>query len=483
MGALGADAAALERLAGSMRAASRQLADVAIGLDRRVRATGWTGVDAARFERDWSTRHRAALLSLSQRCHRLARDLDGQAAEQRRASAAPVAQLPPSGPFPVLRPVRPADLSAFPPTELRFSGGVGVKVGFVSAGIDADVWLQELPDGRVRVTVAEAAEVGLEATVGATAELTIGGTSETTAPIGVHAGAGAALGSVLRRTWEVDRGEVTGLLARIAAAEAAERAGVPTGDPTRELHLTGHGGTWVARALGGAADSIAERITGIDPGLDDLAGELVTLPAPHRVETLAAVEVAAGAGAGGLHRLAPSGHVGVTGTVRAGRGRAGGTTSTIVEVQGGAAGTLSASLLSRLGVGLPGSVRELTTFRFELVESARGSHPDHLLVRATSRGDTTLDEVLVRVDLEPTPAGAAPGGVRGLVRDLAAGDLDGAVRHLLGPLGDVAPTSVVVTGARGELSGRTVTGGGSLSAVLGAGFSAHGQVLQVDRRG
>lgn len=91
--------------------------------------------------------------------------------------------------------------------------------------------------------------------------------------------------------------------------------------------------------------------------------------------------------------------------------------------------------------------------------------------------------MLVRVDLEPTPAGAAPGGVRGLVRDLAAGDLDGAVRHLLGPLGDVAPTSVVVTGARGELSGRTVTGGGSLAAVLGAGFSAHGQVLQVDRRG
>jgi len=483
MGALGADAAALERLAGSMRTASRQLSEVALGLERRTRATGWTGPDAARFERDWALRHRPALLALAHRSAGLASSLDHQAAEQRRASASSGPPAPPAPVPPTPRVRRPAPVSPFPRTEQRFSGGVGVKVGFVTAEFDGDLWLQELPDGRIRVTVMESAMIGAEATVGATAELTIGGTSSAPTPIGGQAGAGAALGGVLRRSWEVDPDEVPGLIARVIAAEAAERAGMPVGDPRGEIHIAGHGSTWFARALGGAADGITEHFTGVDPGFDDWAEGLVTLPAPDRVESLAAVELTAGAGFGALNRLAPSGHAGVTGTVRAGHASAGDTRSTIVEVQGGAAGTLSASLLGRLGVGLPGSEREHDTVRFELVESTRRGAPDHLVVKVTRTGESTLEELLVRVDLDAATRGdGSPGGVRGLIQHLASGDVDGAVRDLLGPLGDVVPTSVTVTGSRGELSGTTIGGGGSISAIAGLGLSANGQVLHVDRR-
>lgn len=139
MGALGADAAALERLAGSMRTASRQLSEVALGLERRTRATGWTGPDAARFERDWALRHRPALLALAHRSAGLASSLDHQAAEQRRASASSGPPAPPAPVPPTPRVRRPAPVSPFPRTEQRFSGGVGVKVGFVTAEFDGDL--------------------------------------------------------------------------------------------------------------------------------------------------------------------------------------------------------------------------------------------------------------------------------------------------------------------------------------------------------
>jgi hypothetical protein len=488
MGALGADAAALEDLAASMRAASRAVGDVALRLERHVRAAGWAGVDAARFERDWTVRQRPGLLQLSQHCGRMAGTLDRQAAEQRRASATPATPAPVArhDEHRDARPVGgPAPLPPLPRVEQRLSGGVEVKVGIVTASIEGDVWLQDLPGERVRVTVVETESVGLSAGLGASAELTVGGTSSTTTPTGGHLAADASLGGLLRRSWEADRDAVPGLLARVAAVEAAERVGLPIGDPRREVEIAGRGSGWLARNIGGLADGVAERLTGVDPGFDDRAQELVTLPAPDRVEALAEVELAAGAGFGLLGVLAPAGHLGGSTTLRAGRSASPGTSSTVVELQGGAAGALSATLLGRLGVGTPAAANAVDALRLELV-SPGGGGPDHVLVTRTRTGDSTLDELRIRVDLAPAPPAASRtgiGGLRGLVDHLTAGDLHGALRELAGPLGDVVPTSVNVAGGTAGLSGTTLRGGATASAGLGVGVTARGQVLRVDRGG
>jgi hypothetical protein len=491
VGRLGADVDALHDLASSMRAASRQLDDLAPGPGRRARTAGWRGPDADRFQRDWDLRHRPSLAALGERCSRLARELENQADEQRRASASPASArvalrdtaLP--GLQGTDRLPAPGRGAGAPLTEQRFLGGIEVKVGVVTAKLSGDVAIEQLDDGRVRVTVSETGGLGLAAGVGATATFSVGDhRSGSTPTTGAQADAQVGAAAVERRSWEVEQHAVTGLLTMIAAAEAFALAGPgnAVGPLTGPTSIGAPGTPSAVRAIGRLLDAAVERLSGTDPGVGDRMASLVTIPVPDRVEHLVQVDVAAGAGATLLGRDTPAASAAAAGTLRAGRSVGAAGTSSIVEYSGGLSASLSAALMGQLAVPLPADAGVISGVRLELVE-ANGDGPARLVAKLSQTTGSTLREVTVRADLGGTPSGPASATLRTALARLAGGDPTGAIAVLSGSTGGADLERVSISTSSAELSGTTVRGGGSITAGAGAGLTVRGQVLQLERQG
>ncbi|ACZ29535.1 hypothetical protein Xcel_0496 [Xylanimonas cellulosilytica DSM 15894] len=86
MSKLGADPAALRRLAATFERAGEGLEDDARSLARKIRSTGWDGADARRYMAAWDQEHKPSLISVASVFAGAAKSLRDEAAAQEQAS-------------------------------------------------------------------------------------------------------------------------------------------------------------------------------------------------------------------------------------------------------------------------------------------------------------------------------------------------------------------------------------------------------------
>jgi hypothetical protein len=455
---LGADPDHLRGVARSLRAAAGRLDALSIELARRLRSTEWRGPDAASFTRQWQAAHGPALAAAAGSLAEVARRTEREANEQERASAGGAIPAPPLGDRP----------SVSPPArrEDRFQGALDVRVGPVLTTLSGDLAIHHLDGDRRRVVLGQTAGAGATVGVGSAVDVGIGGPAGVAGiASGGSADARARAGVVLRRSWELDAHEIDDLLARVALEHGA--------GTTLRVHDP------LERAAA-VLDHAVEWVTGTDPGLETAARVGAGVPEPHRTERLVEVELS-GTAAMGLGAVAGGGaraH-GVS-ALRVGRGAGRSGSSTLVEYHGAATGALTSSLVRRLGISLPPDTHRGAAVRIELPDRTGPDAPGPALVRITSTTDTTLHDVVARVEL----GGPHTGGTRPLADAVVAlrrGDPGAAVAHLdrLSP----ATAQVTVTSTTGSLSGHTARAGATAGAGLGAGVTLRGHGLRVDRSG
>lgn len=88
----------VEELGRLLQDRSRDLEALASGIETRIRASSWQGVDADRFRNDWWPKHRAKLLTLGQELAGLGQSALNNASAQRAASDDAADQRPSGSP-------------------------------------------------------------------------------------------------------------------------------------------------------------------------------------------------------------------------------------------------------------------------------------------------------------------------------------------------------------------------------------------------
>ena len=463
---LGADPEQLRELSAALRAAARTLDQLGPGTERRIRAAGWHGPDALRFDGTWR-RCRRDLDDAAGRCREMSARIERQVDEQLTASQAH------SDTRPDTRSAAP--LPAFAPAETRYVGGIDVRLGPVVATLAGDLGIADLAGDTTRVTLAES--IGAGGAVSAGSGLAFSIADEVSSPVAASSGTADGrlrAGGVRRRTWDVPDDRVDDLV----VALAAERAGSTA--PTTVS---------AARGAGDVIDGLVRRVTGVDPGLGDRVDELVSPPPPERTETLVEVEAAAAgaiATAGGWFGAsgAASSTVRVgtaqVGTAQIGTAQVGtaqiGTarTTTIAEWSATSHGALTSAVVRRFGINLPDPLRMTANVRLELGDAPDGSR--QLDVRISGIDDERLDEVAARIEFTD-PAGGAM--AHDVLQRLGRGDLAGALASLTDA--EVQLEHVEVIASRGEIDGRSARAGGSAGAGPGIGFTLRGQRIDIER--
>lgn len=466
MSQLGADPDALREVAGSMRSASTELQQLATGIDRRTRATGWQGPDARRFHTDWDDRHRPALLRLARECGDLATTLDRQVREQQRASL---------------------DLLAVTPTgperEVRFSGSLEATVASVNVALQGEVSFEELDDGRVRVGFSKGAGVGVAGSGGATVDVGWGSDAQANLPsTGGQVEGKARIGAVERHSWVVDEDEVPWLLAKLAADHAQGPAGFEIMDPKLPDTSVGPFGlSWALRAGANLVDEGVELLTPWKTDLEEWADRLSRIPAPERSERLLQVEAVVSAGGAIGSVLGAGGNGAAQGSWRGGVGSTSDTTSVIAEFRGSVSGAVGGSMLRRFGLYLPADANAEVFQRFEYVD-VPGGHDRVLLTLSTTVG-SELEERTVRIDLDEDAPRRVSSGLRNGIERLTRGDLDGAGRSLAFVHEVIFNAEdVEVTERRAEVTSSNVRGKVKAGAGLSFGISARGRMVEIEGR-
>lgn len=462
MAQLGADAAALVQLGEQMRRAAGSLELICVQLDRRVRVAPWRGRDGERFRQGWSAAHRPQLLRSARELSRLSVELQRQAREQQHASqASPAIGTGGASPRPSTA-SRPSLLPPAPVSERRFLGDVEAKVGLVSVVLGGTLVLQQLAGGRTRVVHTEGASLGATIGAGASAQLSIGDETFVGAPTSsLQADATARIGPTLRRSWEVHDDEVESLLVRLAAQRAIQQG-------TGQRNPLGSAGALI--------DVASRRLTGYDPQLHDQLGEVLAPPRPERVERFTEVSLGGTVGAGLSGAVGAAGQLGTSGSIRAGVAErsADGSRSLVVETDQVSAAVLSSTLLSRLGVRLPGAASTLTDVRIEMPLGSPAGRP--MLVHASGGDGPSRTEVRVAVLADSTAVHAA---LLTSVQALRDGDLHGSLARLASV--DLAAARSEVHVGTVEVSGRSVRGGATVAAGAQVGITTRGQVLELTR--
>lgn len=463
---LGADPDHLRDLARSLRSAAGQLDTLSTGLARRARSAGWRGPDAEAFERRWQVEHRPRMQRVSEHLVELSRRADRHADEQVHASAGAPGRVDPRTQLSTPAARSTSSMPVLPRAEDRYSGGVDLRVGPVVGTLSGDLTLQRLDGDRVRVVFARSVGAGAALSAGATAGLAVGGAGGAGAPTsGVAADGRVRVAGLERRAWEVHESRVDDLLARLALEQGATAA-VRHPDPVG--------------ALAGGLDAAAERLLGRDPGLDLAAALTTSLPAPTRRDLLAEVEVSGAVGLG-LGAIAGVGaRAGGVTALRAGTSTSASGQATVVEYQGSSTGTLTSTLLRRLGVQLPADVHRALNVRLEL-PSASDAGASQLMVRVSAITDERIDDVVTRVTLPDGADTSATAQVTATLAALGRGDVAAAVTALEQLRIPVEQMEIV--SGRGELTGHSARGGVGAGAGIGAGITARGAVVHVDRRG
>lgn len=459
---LGAEPEALHRLSGSFRSSADRLDSIAAELGSSLRRAGWRGPDADRFLAAWASVHHRALALLAERCRRSATELDRQAREQVLASAAD--RVGSAGlqdarvgaePEAVVGAVSVQDP---PRREMILTGGMTVGVGFGLLGLDGEVSIADLGDGRALVTWADDTALGLGVAAGGSLEVGVDG-SGTAVPIGgAEVAATAALGVGVRRSWEVPSEQVTGLL----AALAVERASVLA---TRRSD--------VPVLAGRAADTVVGFLTGRDPGLADRIGRAATSPPPTHVERLAGIDTAAAVRLGAA-AAAGGGLVGdASGSLRVGERIAvdGSGRSLVLELDGQLAHRVGGSLTRELG--LPDHAGDSrASLRIEVPDPPAAEL--HLFTQVEH--DEGLTEQRVAVDLRSV---AGDPELRRAIGSLRDGDPAAALAALSAI--ELPPEAVDLSVVRPRLERSGVGAAAGASFGPGAAVRAHGHVVEIRR--
>ena len=430
---LGADPEQLRELSAALRAAARSLDEIGPSTERRVRNAGWHGPDAIRFEGTWR-QCRRDLTDAAGRCRDISARIDRQADEQIEASSG-------------LRATRSAEpLPAFAPSEIRYVGGVDVRVGPVVATVAGDLSIADLDGDTTRVTLSESIAAGGVVSAGSGASFSVA--DEVASPVAADAGTADArlrLGSVRRTTWEVHDDRVDDLLVDLAAVKVSDAAPWPIG------------------------------------ALRDATGWFEP-PEPTRSEALLEIDAsAAGALAAGA-----TGMLGISGatssTVRVGRsqidaGSGAPRRSTVVEWTASSHATLTSTVLRRFGLNLPDPARLGVTVRLELGEAPDGS--PQLDLRLSGITDDRIDDVAARIELDDRAGPATRAAAIETMRHLEQGDLTAAIAAL-GTI-EVPVDGVDVVTARGSIDGTSARGSASAGAGVGVGLTVRGQRIDIDR--
>lgn len=477
--AIGADPHQLLAAARAARAGAQELERIAGRTGATLTTLDWRGPDAARFRHEWNARHRRTLREAAGALRRGSSELERHALEQELASAgtASPTMATRSRPVSVGDAVAAAPgrglLPELPLSETRFSGGVELRAGVGLALGSGELTIAELPDGRVRVTVAEASGIGVVAGAGATLDVGVGDETMLRTAEGMSIDGRARLGGLRRTSWEVDADRVDDLLIALALRRAAEAAPMVFGPIGGALSMaTGLGVAAVQRLVGSWVPEGSTMEWVLEP------------PDPSRTEVLGEVEVSGNLAAtlpavgGALPGLAAA----ATSTIRAGTSTRGRDTFVVVETSGSAAVAPSAALAKRVGVTVPRGAHGMASSRWEFPTSGPSAeHDPHLLLRVTAGDGGTQTDHLVRIDLR---SGSGDADLRSAVvaalRILARGDTNGSVAAVEAL--NIAAERVTVTTAEATVEGNTARARGSASAGAGLGITARGQRLQIDRQ-
>ncbi len=459
---LGSDVDDLRALAQYLRRGHQELARIETYWTRMSSSAPWWGPDAARFEREWRGRHGAQIAAMAASLKRLAEDLDRHAGEQTNASAAagaatPAGSLSSAAPTPH----EPHDPALVPRSEQRYAGHFDIRVGLALLSTTGELTIADLGRGRRRVTWTEGAGVGATGSVGASAELSVGGAHGTTGgPNGATASLSGRLGALRRESWEVEADDVDDLLTRLALDRATQEA------------------TGVEKPLNKLASGIdiaVQAVTGTDPGFDIGAAALAP-PPPTRTEQLVELDMFA-AGGLGTSVAAGLGVRGTTGsTMRVGVGRGEGATTRILELRGATNLSAAATVLRRLTGSLPLEFQSAATLRVEQPTTA----PDRLTVRAsTIDGDTVRDLVAV-VHLDRSDTERVSSALQASIDAARHGDPAAATGLL--ELADVRPSRIELASSTGTIDGHSARASASAAVGIGGGVTVRGNAVTIERR-
>lgn len=397
MAAIGADPEALEDLAAALRAASGVIDDVVHRVDSALGRSGWSGPDAERFRRSWQSTHRRSLGVGSSRCRSLARRIDHQAGEQRRAS------------FGTGAPSAGARLPELPDDLLVLDGAVTGSVGPLSATLAGTLAIDELGDRR-RVTYTDAVRGGVGVTAGSGVRASWDGHVSGT---GATGSATAAVDDRVTRTWTVEQSELTPLLFALAAEQNLVHS--PSG-------LVSRSATQLVRLVNAVG-----AVVGLDVP-DRSVGPAPFVPAPQRTEDLVGIAV----GAAGWTTMLGSGvavpgggAAGTTSGLRVGVAEDSGARSLVLEADGAVAVSVlrSTPVLAATEHHL---VDGASAVRIEVPLGAPRGRP--VILTATGTDGDGADVVRVAVDPWLAP-GAARAALQALER-ARHGDPAGAVAAL-----------------------------------------------------
>lgn len=486
MSLLGADPDALGALGTRLRAASRELELIAVGLERRVRAAGWSGRDAQAFEGEWHHRYRPQLLALADRFRDTANTLDRQAQEQIRASGGAPGTASGGASSGGATTARDAPLPApdpLPRSEVHLLAGTELIGGVLVGGLAHALSVQQLPHSRSRVVVTSTNTAGLTATFGA--DVHGGGNAPL---IGASASGQATLATITRREYLVRDDDVWPTVATVEAELGVARAV----DATRSL-------PGVGAALGAVApvvalwDRVVDRVSGHDVDLGAALDPWSIAPEPDRVETLTQVAISASVGASLASALGLDSGVDLSGAIRFGSatdgsdnadrgesGESGG--GRILEFEGTAGTALSGALLDRASLALPGDVEQSATLRIELPAHPRDGVD--LIVTRVQSDASGLRQQTSNIALSSIGLTSIAHDIAEATHQLQHGQLHTALQTLAGiDLSSDSPAVDSVVSATGaqSLVDHTTTGGARLGEGLGVGFSGEGGVQRFER--
>ena len=477
---LGADPEALRSLATRLRRASRDLDDIAISLERRVRSTGWRGVDADAFGTGWQLRERPALQVTADRFRDAATALDRQAHEQLRASAGSATGLLAPRSATVVGPVdsaRDVDVTRLPSpdplprSELRVAAGSEVVGGLLLGGLAHDVTVQQLERARSRVVVTESTRGGAAVTAGASVRLGASGPG-----LGASGQISATVGSIVRREYLVADREVWPTVARVEAELGLGRT-VAAGRALPGLGLVGV----AAGSVVAAWDRVLDGLPGPDVDLAEALEGISVAPEPDRVEQLAEISLSVGAGVALASSLGVQAGADVTGTVRYGTaqgGESGGSGgSRILELEGAIAATVGGSLLERVDLSLPGDLDRSSALRLELPD--RVVDGVDLVITTTTTDAAGLHQQTSNLALTDAVRRSAVATVAESLRHLQEGDPAAALRALAG-LG-LTVESIATTSGRMSIEDHTLGAGAAGGQGVGVAFSGEAGVQRLDR--
>ena len=393
--AIGADPEALDGVAGALRGAGDELADLARRLDATLGAAGWEGPDADRFRRSWRSTHRSDVHGAAEDCRDLARRMARHADEQRRAAAGTGA------------PTRATELPPPAPSGRVLRGTVEGSFGPWSAALTGTLRIDDLGERR-RVTYEEDLGAGVGVTGGSGVRGALGGHQ---VAAGTSGAVGVGVASTVRRSWTVDRDDVVGLLAALALQESSAGASGPLARAGWQL-------TRVVGALTG---------TGLGPP---------QLVRPERTEDLVAIELGAAgwAALGSADGGSGTARGDVAGRVAVGVAHEGEDSWLVLEADGTAA--VAIGRLFPDGAGADGSLR--------IDVPLHGADDRPMVITTTGEGPDG-DREVTRLAVDPEFAGAAVDGGRRALEALSRGDADGAAAALASVRWDPGAVAVDVT--------------------------------------